>query len=191
MPEQQALLLTEFDPKAKRDQQQADDTAQLADVNRRAQAHHEQPGVNWMAHDSIRSFSNQFVILFERDIAAPVSGKRLPRPQRKEQSANANRSAGDLPKFCAREDLLIHIVPPLGNDEQRPTDSDGNAMGQPGRHALLFNSTLGPKGIDEPDDGEGEPAGDDDVAGGRGHCEISFDAERCMFVSTVRRQDFF
>jgi hypothetical protein len=109
--------------------------------------------------------ADQFVILFERDVAAPVSGERLSCPDGENQAADANRGGGDLQKCGAREDLQVHRLAQFRIKEHPPAESDRNSMRQHGRHILPFDNALGAKGVDEPDEDEHAPAGDDDVAG--------------------------
>src|SRR5690242_11553394 len=122
-----------------------------------------------MTHDAIRTASNQLMILFEGNIAAPVSGERLPRPDCESQSADANHRAGDLRKRGEGEDLQAHWFVPFLYHEQPPTESYGNAMRHRGGQTLSFHDALGPNGGDRPNDQEDEPASDDDVAGGCSH----------------------
>ena len=107
------------------------------------------------------------MILFKRDIAAPVSRQRVPRPQRKSQTANANGCAHYLQKGCAGKDLLIQERRPFRKDEQPPADSNGKAVRQRGCRTLFFQRVLGPSGVDQPDDDEDRPTSEDDFA--RGH----------------------
>lgn len=132
MPDQQAFLLAQFDPKTKARRQQAENAAQLAKINRRAKDHHQQASVNRMAHDVIRSRPDQFMVLLESDIAAPVASERPTRPKREDQSTGTNRGPDELGKKRARKNLPTHWRLPFRKRQRPPAERNRNAMRQRG-----------------------------------------------------------
>ena len=91
MAQQKPLFLRQLDPKSEGGHWQAQPAMQPADLDGRAEAHHQQSRVNGMPHKTIRPGANQLVVLLERDIAAPISSERAACPEREEQSVNTNQ----------------------------------------------------------------------------------------------------
>src|SRR5690242_690576 len=109
------------------------------------------------------------MVFFKGDVAAPISGERVSRPERESQSVNANRRANELKKRRAWDELPAHRAGPFRDDHRPPAESDRKAMGQHGRRALSLDDGLGSQCGEQPDDYKGEPASDDDMAGDGGH----------------------
>ena len=83
------FFFAQFDPETYEDKNEADHSGDVALLHRSADEHGQEPGVDGMANQAVRTAHNQFVVFFHGDGAAPVASENGPGPQTEGDSANA------------------------------------------------------------------------------------------------------
>src|SRR5476649_2028835 len=80
-----AFFVTQFAPQRDKNDKQRKQSAPLRPRDRRAEESEQQPGIDRMAHPTIRAAADQLVALLERHRTAPVASQNHPRADRKRQ----------------------------------------------------------------------------------------------------------
>src|SRR2546423_14875341 len=70
--EHEFFFVTQFDPQTAEDERQGDDSSDVAKDDHGSDNHHEDAGVDRMAHEGIRPAGNQFVTAVECDETTPA-----------------------------------------------------------------------------------------------------------------------
>lgn len=80
MAEHHALLLPGLDQEAEEDGEHREEAGERAEVDRDAQEHGDEPGVDRVAHEAVGAIGYELVPGLEGDVGAPVAAEDDPRP---------------------------------------------------------------------------------------------------------------
>ena len=131
MPGQQYFLLAKLYPTATGAERQGDEASGLTGHYRSAEDHHQEPGINRMANQAIRTGLNQFMLLFQGNPGTPVSAQRCPRPNGDKKADQHECVADDSGGECVMKQDSIPMDYPRASIEQGCSQSNQEQVKQP------------------------------------------------------------
>ena len=137
MPGQEYLLLAKFYPTATGAERQGDEAGGLTGHHSSAEDHHQEPGINGMANQAIRTGLNQFMLLFQGNPGTPVSAQRCPRPNGDNKADQYERVADDSGRECVMKQDSIPMDYPRASVEQRRSQGNQEQVKQSMREWLM------------------------------------------------------
>jgi hypothetical protein len=158
------LLGPELHPEAGDRDRDEDDALDTSEEDHCADDHEEDCGIDRMAHEGVRARADQFVTFLERDAGTPIAAERNARPERENETEDAEDVAVDAPQGRGRQRGQREHGSSAREEEEnadRQCDSDEDR----GRGCRALEGRLHEERADDPEEEEDRPAAGYDPVG--------------------------